>query len=479
MKYKAKVTLSIFLSSLCILFGLSIRSHYSQAEESSVSVQLQNKEDTKLLVDLDMKDADIKDVARALSRISGKNIIVSEEVKARVTLRVKNVDWRQALNMIVSAYNFAVLEEENYMVITTFEKRRAAEESGELQTRIIRLNFLDVNELQKTLSSMLTKRGKIEIDVRTNSLVITDIPERIDKIQEVALQLDTKTPQVLIEAMMLTVKLNDDEKMGIDWDITHKDVSEREVRQKLAIGGTAGTNYFWQITYGKTLLSWADFSATLDLLLEQKRAEILANPRILTLDNLTAAIDLTEQEPYNAATTTDQGTVTSTQFKDVPIRLYVKPHITKDNYIFLNIKTEQSYRTGYTSDNQPIIDSRKAETNVMVRDGETIAIGGLRKKENTTTVDKLPILGDIPFLGNLFRKTVKSKVDTELIIFVTPHITTDVKLAETEQKQLEMIKEMKGKEKAKEKAKEETKEKKTSLLTESYPLRPPLGEAKK
>jgi type IV pilus assembly protein PilQ len=459
MKDKAKVALLIFLSSLCMLFA--------QAEEPTVTVQLQDKKDAKVAVDLDIKDADIKDVARALSRISGKNIIVSEEVKAKVTLRVKDVDWREALNMIVSAYNFAVLEEENYIVITTLEKRRAAQEGGELQTRIIRFNFMDVNEIQKTLSSMLTQRGKIEIDVRTNSLVITDIPERIDKIQEVALQLDTKTPQVLIEAMMLTVKLTGDEQLGVDWTMTHKKMSQIKVNQGLKLGSTEGS-----ITYGKTLLPWADFSATIDFWLQNKRAQILANPRVLTLDNLTAAIELTEQEPYSQQTTTDQGgTVKSTQFKDVPIKLYVKPHITKDKYIFMNIKTEQSYRTGYTTDNQPIIDSRKAETNVMVKDGETVVIGGLRKKEDSTTIDKFPILGDIPLLGNLFRKTIKSKVDTELIIFVTPYIATDTKLSEAEEKHLEKIKEMEGKEKGK--------KKKISLLTEPYPLRPPLGRANK
>jgi type IV pilus assembly protein PilQ len=457
MKYKAKVALFISLSFLCILFA--------RAEEPSVTVQLQNKEDTKLLVDLDIKDADIKDVARALSRISGKNIIVSEEVKARVTLRVKNVDWREALNMVVSAYNFAVLEEENYIVITTLEKRRAAEESGELQTRIIGLNFLDVNDIQKTLLSMLTHRGKIEVDVRTNSLVITDIPERIDKIQEIASLLDTKTPQVMIEAMMLTVKLTDDEQLGVDWTITHKKMSDIKVDQALGVDPSSG-----YIQYGKTLLPWADFTATIDFWLQNKKAQILANPRILTLDNLTASIDLTEQEPYIQQTTTDQGPVSSTQFKDVPIKLYVKPHITRDKYIFMNIKTEQSYRTGY-SNNQPIIDSRKAETNVMVRDGETVVIGGLRKKEDSTSIDKFPLLGDIPFLGSLFRKTVKSKVDTELIIFVTPYITTDTKLSEAEEKHLEKIEQMRGKEKGK--------KKQISLLTEPYPLRPPLGEAKK
>jgi len=391
-----------------------------------------------ILVDLDLKDADMKDVARALSRISGKNIIVSDDVKAKVAMRVKNMNWKEALNMILETYGLTMLEKKNYIVITTFEKRRAVEESGDLQTKIITLNFVDITAIQKTLASMLSKRGKIETDARTNSLVITDIPEVVNTMEKVAFQLDTKTPQVMIEAMMLTVKLNDDEKLGVNWDIIHKDRPEREITQSLGLGTTAGSDYFWQIKYGKTLLSWVNFSATLDMLIEQQRAEILANPRVLTLDNLPANIDLTEQVPYTQQSTSTESSssVTSVQFKDVPVKLIVKPHITKDNYIIMNVQTEQSYRSGLVQ-GQPIIDSRKAETNVMVRDGETIVIGGLRKKEDTRTVDKLPLLGNLPFLGTLFRKTVNSTVDTELIIFVTPYIATDTKLAQVERKHIE------------------------------------------
>lgn len=352
------------------------------------------------------------------------------------------MDWREALNMILGAYNLTTIERENYIVITTLERRRLAEESGDLHTSVVGFNFIDVSGIQKTLSSMLSARGKIETDVRTNSLIITDIPDRIDKIREVALQLDTKTPQVMIEAMLLTVKLNEDEQLGIDWTVTHKDRPERSVALKESLGKTEGLD----IRYGKTLLSWANLTTLIEYWRQNKKVDILANPRILTLDNLTAVIDLTEQVPYTEQVTSTQSasSVTSTQFKDVSINLQVKPHITKDNYIFMTIKTEQSYLAGYTSDTQPIIDSRKAETNVMVREGETIVIGGLRKKEDNTTVDKVPILGDIPFLGSVFKKTIKAKVDTELLIFVTPRLATETILTENEIKQLEKTEEMKA-----------------------------------
>jgi type IV pilus assembly protein PilQ len=408
-------------------------------ETSSAGVSPAEEETPEaILVDLDLKDADMKDIARALSRISGKNIIVNDEVKVKVAMRVKGMNWREALLMILETYGLTMLEKDNYIIITTFEKRRAIEESGDLQTKVVSCNFIDVLAIQKTLSTMLTKRGKMETDSRTNSLVITDIPEALDSIEQVALQLDTKTPQVMIETMMLTVKLNDDEKLGIDWDLTHKSRPERELSQHLALGGAAGADYLWQIKYGKTLFTWSEFSLTLEMLLQEQRAEILANPRVMTLDNMAATIDLTEQVPYLQQTTSTESSssVTSVQFKDVPVKLIVKPHVTKDNHIVMNVQTEQSYRSGVV-DGQPIIDSRKAETNVIVRDGETLVIGGLRKKEETTTVNKLPILGDIPLVGTLFKKTVKASVDTELIILVTPYIASEGRLARIERQNLE------------------------------------------
>jgi type II secretory pathway component GspD/PulD (secretin) len=153
-----------------------------------------------------------------------------------------------------------------------------------------------------------------------------------------------------------------------------------------------------------------------------------------------ANIDLTEQVPYTEQSTSTQSSssVTSVQFKDVPVKLIVKPHVTKDNYIIMNVQTEQSYHSGDIG-GQPIIDSRKAETNVMVGDGQTIVIGGLRKKENTQTVSKLPILGDIPFFGNAFKKTVKAAIDTELIILVTPYLATNEKLAQINSDRIDSI----------------------------------------
>lgn len=462
MKYR----INILKAFLAFILFIGRPDALCASEEVPVTVfQAQGSTEDNPKVDLDLKDVDLKDVAIALSRISGKNILVSDDIKVKVTLRVKDVNWREALSMVLGAYNFAMQEKENNIVITTMEKRRQAEESGDVETRVIGFNFVNVVDIQKTLLSMLTSRGKIETDLRTNSLVITDIPDRIDKLQKVAVKLDTKTPQVIIEAMMIDLKLTKDDQLGIDWTLTHKKVADRTIKQTLALTGTTAG----EITYGRTIFPWAQFTALINFWQEEKRVSILANPKVLTLDNLTANIEIIEQIPYTQQTQSDQGTVASTQFKDVGIKLDVKPHITKDNFIFMTIKTEQSFRTGFTPDNQPIIDSRKAETNLMVKDGETIVIGGLRKRENTTTIDKLPILGDLPFVGNFFKRNNKQLVETELVVFVTPHVATDIKISDYEKEELNEIKEMKEK-------KINSKFKKDARKDDNYlPLRPPVS----
>jgi type II secretory pathway component GspD/PulD (secretin) len=162
----------------------------------------------------------------------------------------------------------------------------------------------------------------------------------------------------------------------------------------------------------------------------------------MTLDNQAATIELIEQIPYTQQTTSTESSsaISTTAFKEAGIKLSVTPHITtKDNYISMNLQVEQSFRSGYTPDNQPIIDSRKANTNLLVRNGETIVIGGLRKKEDSVTLDKVPVLGDIPVLGGMFRRKSKAITDVDLLIFVTPKIVVEPQLTETERSRLEMF----------------------------------------
>jgi type IV pilus assembly protein PilQ len=462
MKRKNKTIFCNFISLLLICLWVAVPFAQEIAPEVTESKESDNE---KFEVDLDLKDADIRDVARALSKISGLNIIVSQDVRASVTLRIQNTNWKEALGIILATYNLTMTEGDNYIVIATFENLRQTEERGDLQTKVMTLNFVDATQIQKTLTSLLTGRGKIETDIRSNSLVITDIPDRIKKIEGVAQELDNQTPQVMIEAMMLTVKLNDDEQWGVDWTLTSKDRPERSIKQPLGLA-TGGSAYTGFLKYGKTILPWANFVETIDFWLQTKKAEILANPRIMTLDNLAATIDLTERVAYTSTTQSTESTtvLVTTSFEDVPVKLQVKPHITKDGHVFMNILTQQSYQSGTAANSQPIIDSRRAETNLMVKDGDTVVIGGLRKKEKTETVQKFPILGDIPLLGYMFRKTVIASVDTELIIFVTPHIIKDNKMTASETNYIGRFGSLR-----------EAKENQALKQVSPFPLRAPIG----
>jgi len=388
------------------------------------------------LVSLNLKDVNIEDALKIIAEASGLNIILDKDVAAKVNIILKDVPWQTALENILKTNELTYRIQGNIIRVMTLITVKKEEAMVPLVSKIITLNFAKTDELQKSLGKMLSERGGININARTNALIITDTPELVAKIEEMANKLDTATPQVMIEALILDLQLRDEDELGIDWKMVHKERPERTIEQNLSLA-TQNLASVGAIRYGRSLIPVATLELLIDFWKQQGRVEILANPRISTLDNLPAHIELIEQIPYVAQTQTDQGVVQSTQFKDSGIKLTVTPHVTtKDNYIMVTISTEQSFLAG-TSGGQPIIDSRKAETTLMVKDGETIAIGGLKRKQDTTTITKFPVLGDIPLVGYLFRNKVSAVRDTELLIFVTPYLREKVLVSPADEKKLE------------------------------------------
>ncbi|MDP1853628.1 MAG: secretin N-terminal domain-containing protein [Candidatus Omnitrophota bacterium] len=418
----------LFFVAACLAF-----TRLSLAEEAGNAVSgeqvalagLENVDSSQLL-DIDYRDVDIKDIARAFSEISGKNIIISDDARAKVTLKMSHVNWKTAMEVILDTYNLAYIEKGNFIIITSLGRRNAQEESGALETKIIRLNFSQVSDVQGMLSSLLSSRGKTNIDIRTNSLIITDIKERVRRIEEVALQLDINTPQVLIEALIIDVKLTDNFKWGVLETLANniKDPNaggsnKWKVTNGSVLSVTGGATAMW----GNPVLKSADLDFTLQSIITNTEIEILANPRIVTLDNLEATIDIVTKKPYQTTGEAEGGgTLTTTEFLDIGIKLGVTPHITKDNFISVEVNTEYGAESGNPVGGVPVVANRKATTNVMVKDGETIVLGGLRRRDFSLTKAKIPILGDIPLLGNLFKSHDKSVTETELVIFITPHL---------------------------------------------------------
>ncbi len=391
------------------------------AQEPQISAEPFKTENSKNLITLDVKDLELKDVLKIISQASGLNIIMDNDVKANVTITLTDVTWQTALSNILRINELTYKKYGNIIRVTTQTTAKKEEEITPVTTKIITLNFAKAADLQQSLSKMLSNRGNIQVNVNTNSLIVTEVPEVLAKIEELADKLDIRTPQVIIEALLVSVKLTDTERLGLDYTITNKSRPERKMTQTLK----AATPSIMDLYYGKTILPLWDISAQMNLFAEDKKVKILANPRILTLDNLVAKINITEQVPYTEITQSTDGAsaIAKTQFKDIGIKLDVTPHITKDKFISLSVKVEQSFVAAFIGDtNEPSIDSRNVETNFILKDSEAVVIGGLKKKDSTTTVNKIPILGDIPVLGGIFRKNVKEIVNTELLIFISPHI---------------------------------------------------------
>lgn len=387
------------------------------------------------LLTVDVKDLDLKDALKIISQASGLNIITDKDVRAKVTITLKDVSWQTALENILRTNQLTHRLQNGIIRVMTPETITREEETTPLVTKIITLNFAKAGDLLQSLTKMLSSRGMIDKNITTNSLIITDTPDALRRVENLANQLDVRTPQVQIEALIMSVKLTDTEKMGLDFTTVNKDRPERKIVQALKAPSSILDLY-----YGKSILPNWTLSAQLNFYMQDKRVKILANPRVLTLDNLPAQIEITEQVPYTYVSQSTDGssTMSSTQFKDIGIKLYVTPHITKDKFILLGVKAEQSFVASFVgSTNEPSIDSRKVDTNFMLKNGEAAVIGGLRKKDSTVTIDKIPILGDIPFLGKLFRKEIKEIVENELVIFIAPRVVETTFLTDQEADKLE------------------------------------------
>ncbi len=410
------------------------------------------------LITVNFENVDIRDVVRILADKAQLNMVVGPEVSAVVNLQLSNVTWDNALNVILKTYNLAYKRDGDLIRIMTLDQLLQENDKVPLETKILTLNFARASEIKGNFQNMLSSRGKIDVNDRTNSLIITDIPDMIKSIEDIATRLDTRTPQVMIEALLVDVEVDSGESLGVNWNLRNETSgplvdypigvagreSERQIEQTFTnLSGAGGL-----IKFGTTLLTDKDLDAVISAWQRQQRSKILAHPQVLTLDNLAAKINLTQEIPYTQSQTSTDGSsaLSSVAFKEGGISLSVTPHVTtKDNFIYLSIDVKQSFQSD-TFGGQPVVDSRSANTNLLVRNRETAVIGGLRQINNSVEVQKFPILGDIPMLGAAFRSRSSTTADTDLMIFITPAIVEDVVMSEKEEGRLALA----GDEEAKE-----------------------------
>ncbi len=435
---------NIILSFIFLIFVTSSFFCFSQTKDSS------------MIEYLEFREVDIKDVLRQLAKQYNINIVFSESVTGIVTVQLHDISVDEAIDSIVTVNGFVYTKKGNIIKVTTSEE---AEKEGKV-TRLFKLNNADASELVETFKKVLTSEGAVKADRRSNSLIVTDTPSVVNQIEEMIPQLDKITPQVLIEAHFIETTLDTSEKLGIDWTMqATAHGSSRPTTAPFKAKGERGMNNLFpplnptdddfytkygfpyaassNFTFG--ILDFTEFTAIFNFIRSRQDSKIIANPRITTLDNQKALIQVGKDIPVPVYERNEQtGKMEISGWEDEPERvgviLEVTPQVSPDGHIRMRIKPEVSeidrFLTIEGDEVRPITNTRTAETEVQIRDGQTVVIGGLVKTKTTRSVKKVPILGDIPFLGLLFTRKEEGSDENpsekiDLLIFVTARILKD------------------------------------------------------
>jgi type IV pilus assembly protein PilQ len=441
----------------------------AQAEEK--------KEYTGERLTLNFQDIDVRSVLQLLADTSGQNIVVSDSVNGNLTLRLQNVPWDQALDIVLRTKGLDKRRQDNVIIIGPTEElaarekseltaRRDVQELEPVHTEFLQVNYAKVTDLLKLIkptgaasgggkSSMLSERGSVSVDERTNTLMVHDTAERLADIRRMVQLLDIPIRQVLIEARIVVVSDTFERDLGARLGVTTAtaagnnllSVSGTSAASDTVVGSSTGTTPLtgsslltsaplasrYQVnlpasnTNGSIGISLLSGSHLLDLELSAAqndgKSETVSSPRVITANQKQATIMQGVEIPYQESASSG---ATTTQFKNAVLSLKVTPLITPDNRVVLDIDvsddTVGANVTSATGGSVPSIDTRQIVTQVLVNDGQTVVLGGILETTKSKSANKVPFLADIPVLGNLFKSTIDINDKTELLIFITPKI---------------------------------------------------------
>jgi len=428
-------------------------------------------------VTFNFQDIPVRSALQLIADISGLNLVASDSVGGSVTLRLVNVPWDQALDVILRAKSLDKRRNGNVIWVApqaelakyeqdVADAKLKAQDTAELVTDYVPISYGKAADIAKLLTTgsmqggggggggsntqrgFLSPRGSVSFDQRTNTLLINDTPEKIRQLRELIAVLDKPVQQVLIESRIVVATDDFTRELGVKWGVNGR-INNTEFQNAATatpaltagIGGgnvtSSGFNVNMPVTGGSTLglaILGANYAIDLELSAAQSegRGEVISSPRVITANQQEAVIRQGQEVGYvtyqNQGTGTGGAPTASVQFKDAVLELKVTPTITADNRVYLAINVKKDALAGFltTPNGQvPQIDTREVNTSALVDNGQTVVLGGIYEVNKSNTISKVPGLGDIPGLGALFRNTKRSTTKAELLIFVTPRILSD------------------------------------------------------
>ncbi|QNW95064.1 type IV pilus secretin PilQ family protein [Acinetobacter seifertii] len=465
---------------------LTISLKRPQDKSTSASYKAPSYSGNKL--SLDFQDIEVRRVLQLLADFTGINMVAADSVQGNITLRLKDVPWDQALDIILKTKNLDKRRNGNVIWIAPVTELIKAEDDeakalaqtiklAPIQTDYIRLSYAKATDVLKliedtrdgkgavanrtansdslALESLLSSRGSAVADTRTNTLIVNDTAQNIDKVRKMIELLDVQVKQVMVEARIVRASTSFTKELGVKWGILSQGITNNK---NLLVGGsettlwnlrdpkkdetTGGYKYTIErpdnlnvdlgvsnpagsIAFG--LISMSDFMLDLELsaLQADGYGEVISTPKVMTADKQTAKVATGQQVPYLTTTISGAGSAATTSFKDALLSLDVTPSITPDGKIQMKLDISKDSVAGEAPNGELILNKNNINTNVLVDNGETVILGGVFEQTTTNTQTKVPFFGDIPLVGRLFRKDVKSDDKQELLIFVTPRIVND------------------------------------------------------
>jgi type IV pilus assembly protein PilQ len=438
-----------------------------------MAAQVQNNPDagraaTGRRIDLDLKDADIHDVLRLLADVGRVNVITADNVNGSVTIRMRGVPWDQALDTVLQAKGLGMVRKGNLIRVAplaelnkerelALARRKSEFELAPLETRLIPVSYAEAQDLQARSKDLLSPRGSLAVDERTNVIIARDVSGNLNQIEELIRALDTQTPQVLIEARIVEASSRFNRELGIQWgggsllaqstgvdtglafpnsvgifgaaddaqaptdglSPTENTVTSPNFAVNLPAATGGGTGGALGFTFG-SINNLFNLNVRLSAAESSGMVRIISSPRVLTLDNKQAQISQGTLIPFSQVSA--QGVQTT--FQEAKLQLLVKPHVTADGSVNLEVKINRDEpdfgNRGARGD--PTILKREVQTELLVQDGHTAVIGGIYTRNSSRSLAQVPVLGDIPILGVLFQKRGSTDTRGELVVFITPRI---------------------------------------------------------